>query len=55
LNGGGVGGIGVAEPKQEQQLVAKDAARQTRERIIERNLPCSIELQSPLRASDSGE
>jgi hypothetical protein len=38
LNGGGVGGVGVAEAKQEQQLVlvAKDAAHQTRERIIER-------------------
>ena len=32
LNGGGVGGVGVAEAKQEQQLVAKDAADQTQDR-----------------------
>ena len=31
LNGGGVGGVGVAEAKQEQQLVAKDAEDQTQE------------------------
>ena len=37
LNGGGVGGVGVAEAKQEQQLVAKDSADQPR-RSVEANL-----------------
>lgn len=31
LNGGGVGGVGVAEAKQEQQLVAKDASEPEKE------------------------
>jgi hypothetical protein len=37
LNGGGVGGIGVAEADQEEQLVPEDATWRTHRRVTERN------------------
>jgi hypothetical protein len=50
LYGSGVGGVGVAETKQEQQLAAKDASYQTRKPINDQILRDSIWLQCP-RAS----
>jgi hypothetical protein len=52
LDGSGVGEVGVAEIKQEQQLAAEDAAYQTLKPINGQILRDSIWLQCPLRPSD---